>query len=50
MQKMIEMEIAGVRRRLPLYQVDEETYEAVFIAFNDVILTKCGKSSAGTSA
>lgn len=40
MQKMIEMEIAGVRRRLPLYQVDEETYEAVFIAFNDVILTQ----------
>ncbi len=40
MQKMIEMEIAGVRRRLPLYQVDEETYEAVFIAFNDVTLTQ----------
>lgn len=40
MQKMIEMEIAGVSRRLPLYQVDEETYEAVFIAFNDVILTQ----------
>lgn len=40
MQKMIEMEIAGVRRRLPLYQVDEETYEAVFIAFNDVALTQ----------
>ena len=40
MRKMIEMEIAGVRRRLPLYQVDEETYEAVFIAFNDVTLTQ----------
>ena len=45
MQKMIEMEIAGVRRRLPLYQVDEETYEAVFIAFNDVTLTQNAASA-----
>ncbi len=45
MQKMIEMEIAGVRRRLPLYQVDEDTYEAVFIAFNDVSLTQNAASA-----
>ena len=39
MRKFINIAVAGVYRRLPLYQVDEDTFEAVFAAFNDVELT-----------
>ncbi|MFM9412852.1 phosphoribosyltransferase family protein [Peptococcus simiae] len=40
MRKFINIGVAGVERRLPLYQVDEDTFEAVFTVFNDVELTK----------
>lgn len=38
MKKFHEVEIAGLKRRLPLYQIDEETWIPLFIAYNDVPL------------
>ena len=36
MKKYHEVEIAGLKRQLPLYQIDEETWIPLFIAYNDV--------------
>ena len=38
MKKYHEVEIAGLKRQLPLYQIDEETWIPLFIAYNDVPL------------
>lgn len=38
MKKFHEVEIAGLKRQLPLYQIDEETWIPLFIAYNDVPL------------
>lgn len=38
MKKYHEVEIAGLKRQLPLYQIDEETWIPLFIAYNDVAL------------
>lgn len=38
MLKYHEVEIAGLPRKLPLYQVDEGTFIPLFIAYNDVPL------------
>lgn len=38
MLKYHEVEIAGLSRKLPLYQVDEGTFIPLFIAYNDVPL------------
>lgn len=38
MKKYHEVEIAGLTRHLPLYQIDEETWIPLFIAYNDVPL------------
>ena len=35
-----EMEIAGLKRKLPLFPVDKETQIAAFIIFGDVEMTK----------
>lgn len=39
MIRYYDVDIAGMTRRLPLYLVDEDTCEALFIAYNDVPLT-----------
>lgn len=39
MIRYYDADIAGMTRRLPLYLVDEDTCEALFIAYNDVELT-----------
>ncbi len=38
MNKFHEVEIAGHKRQLPLYQIDEDTWIPLFIAYNDVEL------------
>lgn len=38
MKKFHDVEIAGLKRQLPLYQIDEETWIPLFIAYNDVSL------------
>lgn len=38
MKKFHEVEIAGLKRQLPLYQIDEDTWIPLFIAYNDVPL------------
>lgn len=38
MKKYHEVEIAGLTRQLPLYQIDEETWIPLFIAYNDIPL------------
>ncbi|MDO4280732.1 MAG: phosphoribosyltransferase family protein [Peptococcaceae bacterium] len=38
MKKFHEVEIAGLKRQLPLYQIDEDTMIPLFIAYNDVPL------------
>ena len=38
MKKFHEVEIAGLKRQLSLYQIDEETWIPLFIAYNDVEL------------
>ena len=38
MKKFHEVEISGLMRRLPLYQIDEDTWIPLFIAYNDVEL------------
>lgn len=38
MLKYHEVEIAGLERQLPLYQIDEDTFIPLFIAHNDVSL------------
>ena len=38
MKKFHEVEISGLTRRLPLYQIDENTWIPLFIAYNDVEL------------
>lgn len=40
MIRYYDINISGMTKRLPLYLVDEDTCEALFIAFNDVALTK----------
>lgn len=39
MMRFIEIEVAGLQRTLPLYQIDEDTSIALFVGFNDVELT-----------
>lgn len=39
MMRFVEIEVAGLQRKLPLYQIDEETSIALFVGFNDVELT-----------
>lgn len=38
MKKFHEVEISGLKRQLPLYQIDEDTWIPLFIAYNDVEL------------
>ncbi len=38
MKKFHEVEIVGLKRQLSLYQIDEETWIPLFIAYNDVEL------------
>ena len=38
MKKFHEVEISGHKRRLSLYQIDEDTWIPLFIAYNDVAL------------
>lgn len=38
MKKFHDVEISGLKRRLSLYQIDEETWIPLFIAYNDVEL------------
>lgn len=38
MKKFHEVEISGFKRQLPLYQIDEDTWIPLFIAYNDVAL------------
>ena len=45
MKKFHEVEIAGLKRELPLYQIDEETWIPLFIAYNDVPLIQASASA-----
>ena len=38
MKKFHDVEISGLKRRLSLYQIDEDTWIPLFIAYNDVEL------------
>lgn len=45
MKKFHEVEIAGLKRQLPLYQIDEETWIPLFIAYNDLPLIQAAAAA-----
>ena len=42
-----EIEIAGIKRKLPLYKVDDDVQIAAFILFGDVEITKAAAMERG---